>query len=156
MHFLCASDRIGRGFGQAKVTDLADLNQLGHGTNGVLDGRIGINPVLIVEIDHVDLQPAQGCLAGRTHIIGLSIDTDKRAIRRQDIAELGCEHNLAAAIFNGFSNQLFIPTPLAAIRGRIAEYLPLMMYTRNMLRCAKWHSVNPSDGLEFLSSSRWS
>src|SRR5262245_2553885 len=73
MHFLCASDRIGRGFGQAKVADLADLNQLGHGTNGILNGRTGINSVLIVEIDHVDLQPAQGCLAGRTHIIGLPL-----------------------------------------------------------------------------------
>ena len=38
----------------------------------------------------------------------------------------------------------------------MAEYLPSMMHTRNMLRCAKCHSVNPSDGLEFLSSSRWS
>ena len=51
--------------------------------------------------------------------------------------------------------------PLGAIighsrGGRMAEYLPSMMHTRNMLRCAKCHSVNPSDGLEFLSSSRWS
>ena len=31
----------------------------------------------------------------------------------------------------------------------MAEYLPSMMHTRNMLRCAKCHGVNPSDGLEF-------
>jgi hypothetical protein len=66
--------------------------------------------MLIIEVDPFDLQPAQGRLASRTHIVGLSIDTDKRAIRPPNIAKLGSEHNLVAAILNGFSNQLLVPT----------------------------------------------
>ena len=54
---LGASDRVGCGFGQAEETDLAGLNKSGHRTNRVLDRRIWINPVLVVEIDHIDLQP---------------------------------------------------------------------------------------------------
>ena len=108
--FVRASDRVGCGFGQAKVADLARLNELGHGTNGVLDRRVRINAVLIIEVDHIDLQPAQGCLASRAHIVRLSIDADKRAIGRPDIAELGRKHDLVAAIFDGFPNQLLIPT----------------------------------------------
>lgn len=101
MHFLCASDRVGCGFGQAKVAYLARVDELGHGTNCVLDWCIGINSVLIVEVDHIDLQPAQGCFASRAHIVGLSIDTDKRAVRPPDIAELGSEHDLVAATPDG-------------------------------------------------------
>jgi hypothetical protein len=54
--------------------------------------------------------------AGRAHIIGLSIDAYKSALRRPDIAELGRKHNLVAAIFNGFPNQLFIPTQSIDVR----------------------------------------
>src|SRR5262245_65129431 len=66
--------------------------------------------MLVVEVDPFDLQPAQGCLASREHVVGLSIDTDKRAVRSADIAKLGGEHNLVAAILDGFSNQLLVPT----------------------------------------------
>ena len=85
MHALGALDSVGCGFGQAKVTD---LNQLGDGTNGILDRCRRINAVLIVKVDHVDLQPAQGCFAGQAHIVRLSIDAHKRAIRPPNMPNL--------------------------------------------------------------------
>jgi hypothetical protein len=88
MRALSASDRVWRGFGQAKITDLAYLNQLCHRTNGVLDWRRVINAVLILKVDHIDLQPTQGCLTGRAHIIRLSIHAHKPAVRYRAI-ELG-------------------------------------------------------------------
>jgi hypothetical protein len=112
MHFLRPSDCVGCGFGQAKVAHLALVDELGHGTNCVLDWCSGINSVLIVEVDHIDLQPAQGCVASRAHVVWLSIDTDKGTIRPPNIAELGGGHDLVTAILNGFSDQLsFRPIP---------------------------------------------
>jgi len=73
--------------------------------------------VLVVEIDHVDLQPAQGCLASRAHVVRLSIDTDKRAVRPPDVAEFGGEYDLVTTILEGFSNKLFIPTHSIDIGG---------------------------------------
>jgi hypothetical protein len=99
MRALSASDRVGRGFGQAKITDLAYLNQLCHRTNGVLWRRV-INAVLILKVDHIQL--TQGCLTGRAHIIRLFIHAHKPAVRRADIAKLGRKHKVVAAIFNGF------------------------------------------------------
>src|SRR5262245_45767666 len=106
MYALSASDGVRCGLGPAKEAHLTRLNELGHSADGFLDRRVGINSMLIIEVDPFDLHPAQGCLASRTHIVGFSIDTDKRAIRPPNIAKLGGEHDLVAAILDGFSNQL--------------------------------------------------
>jgi hypothetical protein len=68
--------------------------------HGVLDGCIGINSVLIIEVDHIDLQPVQGRLTSRAHIVGLSIDSDESPIGRPDIAKLGRNHDLVATILD--------------------------------------------------------
>jgi len=108
MYALRASDRVRCGLGHAKVANLARFNELRHSADGFLDWRVGIYPMLIIEVDPFDLQPAQGRLASRTHIVGLSIDTDKRAIRPPNIAKLGSEHNLVAAFP---TNSSFRPIP---------------------------------------------
>ena len=109
MHFLCASDRVGFGFGQAKVAHFARFNELGHGTNGVLDRCLGINSVLIIEVDRIDLKAKQGRFTSRAHIVRLSIDADESA-RRADIAKLGRKDDLASTILIGLSHQLLVLT----------------------------------------------
>jgi len=44
------------------VQDLALGHQLGQGADGVLDGRVRVDPVLVVEVDAVGAQPLQGPL----------------------------------------------------------------------------------------------
>ena len=47
------TDRGGAGLGQADVPDLALGDQLGQGADGVLDGRVRVDPVLVVQVDVV-------------------------------------------------------------------------------------------------------
>ena len=54
-----AADRFGAGLGQADVQDLSFGHKLGQGADGVLDGRVGVDPVLVVEVDAVGAQPLQ-------------------------------------------------------------------------------------------------
>ena len=52
-------DGLGARLGQAEIAHLAGLDQLGHRADGVLDRDIGVDPVLVIEVDVVDTQPTQ-------------------------------------------------------------------------------------------------
>ena len=52
-----------RRLGQAEVAHLASPHQLRHRADGVLDRRVGIDAVLVVEIDHVDPESPQAVVA---------------------------------------------------------------------------------------------
>jgi hypothetical protein len=54
-----ASDRLRAGLGQADVQHLALGHQLGERADGLLDRRVGIDAVLVVEVDTVGPQPLQ-------------------------------------------------------------------------------------------------
>ena len=59
MHSVGAADRGGASLGQPDVADLARGDELGQGADGVLDGRLRIDAVLVVQIDVVGAQPLQ-------------------------------------------------------------------------------------------------
>ena len=59
-----AADRLGAGLGQADVPDLALGDQLGQRADGLLDRRVRVDPVLVVEVDAVGAEPLQGALDG--------------------------------------------------------------------------------------------
>jgi hypothetical protein len=54
-----AADRAGAGLGQADVADLALGDQAGQGAGGLLDGRVRVDPVLVVQVNVVGAQPCQ-------------------------------------------------------------------------------------------------
>src|SRR5207237_1372881 len=54
MHRMRASDTIGAGFGQTKITHLAGANQLRHRAYGFFDRRLRIDPMLIIAIDAIN------------------------------------------------------------------------------------------------------
>src|SRR5437773_37519 len=70
MDAMGAADRFGSGFGQAKKTDLACAHEFSHCADGLLNGRVRINPMLIVEIDALNIEPAQTSFAGLAQTIG--------------------------------------------------------------------------------------
>jgi hypothetical protein len=87
------------------------------------------------------LEPAQGGLASRAHIVRLAIDADESAIGRPDIAELGGEHNPASTILDGFAHQLLVPAHSINVDGIKESDAELDS------------AVNGSDRLGFLSGS---
>ncbi len=74
VHGVRAADRLGRGLGEAEVANLALLHELGHRADGLLDRRVGVHAVLVVEVDVVGPQPPQRGLAGGAHVLGAAVD----------------------------------------------------------------------------------
>jgi hypothetical protein len=52
----------GTGLGQADVKHLALGDQLGQRADGLLDGRVRVDPVLVVQVDVVRTEPLEGSL----------------------------------------------------------------------------------------------
>ena len=94
--------RIGRGarLGEAEVAHLALCDELGHRPDGLLDRRLGVDPVLVVEVDVVDAQALQGALAGAAHVLRAAVDRAARLAVLAGVqpdAELGRQEHLLAA-----------------------------------------------------------
>ena len=92
-----AADRRGRGLGQAEVAHLAGRHQLGHRADGLLDRHLGVDAVLVVEVDVVDAEPLQ---AGRRRR-GARTRAGRRCrgarvLGVAHVAELGGEQDLVA------------------------------------------------------------
>src|ERR1700756_3819763 len=64
-----SADGRGRCFAQAQVTHLPLPHQFSHRTDGVLDGDVWIDAVLIVQVDVIDAQPPERALAGLAHVL---------------------------------------------------------------------------------------
>ena len=45
---------LGGGFAHAEISDFALFDEIGHGADGFFDRRLGIDAVLVVEIDDID------------------------------------------------------------------------------------------------------
>ena len=54
---------------EAQPAHLAGRDELGHGADGLFDGDLGIDAVLVVEVDVIDAEALQAGVAGRAHVI---------------------------------------------------------------------------------------
>src|SRR5947208_8298447 len=109
MHRMRASDGIGAGFGQTEIAHLADANQLRHRAYGFFDRRLRINPMLIIEIDAVNAEPAQARFACLLHVLGFAVNAAKTwRIRVAQDSELRRDDNSMAFAANSASEQLLI------------------------------------------------
>ena len=68
-----AADRLHAGLGQAEVLDLAFANQVLDGSGDVLDRHVGIDAVLVEQIDTVRLEPLQRRLGDLADVRGAAI-----------------------------------------------------------------------------------
>jgi aryl-alcohol dehydrogenase-like predicted oxidoreductase len=69
VHGVGAADRGGACLGQADVADLAVGDQPGQSADGLLDGSVAVDPVLVVQVDVVGAEPFEGAL-GRGADVG--------------------------------------------------------------------------------------
>src|SRR5439155_21563270 len=72
MHRVRATNCFGAGFGQSEKAYLAFANQLRHRTDSFFNWRVGIDPVLIIKIDYIDIEPAQTSFARFLQVIRLA------------------------------------------------------------------------------------
>ena len=106
-----AADRGGRRLRQPEVADLALLHQLGHRADRVLDRHPPVDPVLVVQVDHVDAQPAQAGLRAGADVLGAAVDDHRVATAGQ--RELGRQLHLVPPSGDRLADQLLVvPVPV--------------------------------------------
>ena len=123
MHLGRPAESLGGGFGEAEEAHLPGDNEVAHRANGVFDGHLGINAVLVVEVDHVHAEPLQAGVAGGAHVFGPPIDAEELAGRVTDVAELRGQHDLAAPVANGLPDQRLVGAQAIHVR-RVQEVHP--------------------------------
>ena len=64
LHGVGAADRCDAGLGHPEVVDLAGLDELLDGAGDVLDGDVGVDAVLVEQVDGVGPQSTQGAVDG--------------------------------------------------------------------------------------------
>ncbi len=56
VNFVGAADSGRGGFGEAEIFHFAGFDQLGHGADGIFDGRVRVDAMLVVEVDVIDAE----------------------------------------------------------------------------------------------------
>src|SRR5262249_42614582 len=79
--------------------------------------NIGIDPVDVVEVDHVDAEPLEARIAGDRDIVGLSIDATALPAGAADIAELAGNQEFVTLAFDCLPDQLLVDAGRIGIRG---------------------------------------
>src|SRR5262249_31951688 len=110
-------NRLRRGFRQSEISNLPRLHELRHRADGFLDRRIWINPMLVIQINCLDLETCQTFLAGLAHIGSLAVHADKTSIRISHIPKLRRKKNLRSPIRNRSPHKLLVVPDAIHIRG---------------------------------------
>jgi hypothetical protein len=92
------------------VLDLAGLDEVLDRAGDVLDGHLRVDSVLIVEVDGVDPEPAQGAVDDLLDDFRTAGDPPARlAFDRVDVpAELGGDHDLALVRGEGLADEFLV------------------------------------------------
>ena len=101
MDGVCAADRGGTGLGQTDVSDLALGDQLGHAADGVLDGGLRIDPVLVIQVDVVRTEPLQRALDRGADVRRATVEHPRATTGVGDDAEFRRQRHLVAAALDG-------------------------------------------------------
>src|SRR4030095_4915323 len=73
--------------------------------------------MLIVEVDHVDAEPLQACVARALDVRGTTVDKVALAVRALDLTELGREDSPDAPAPEREPQQLLVVSPAVHVRG---------------------------------------
>src|SRR5208337_1234817 len=110
LDFVRATNRLDARFGEAEVPDLALLNEVLHGSGDVFNRHVGIDAVLIEEVDDIGLESFQRGLADLADVLGPAIDSSQRPLGFgiDFESELGGDRDLITEGSEGLADQLFV------------------------------------------------
>jgi hypothetical protein len=111
------ADRLGRGFREAEIADLALADERRHGADRLLDRRLRVHPVLVIEVDDLDAEAAKASLAAAPHIVCRALHAHEASIGLAQDAELGREHDLVSTAGDGLADELLVVPLPVDIRG---------------------------------------
>lgn len=80
------------GLRQAQVAHLSGPDEFGHGADHVLDGHLGVDPVLVEQVDAVGPQSLQRLLDHRADALGPAVEREAPLGALEIESELGREY----------------------------------------------------------------
>lgn len=95
-------------FAEAEGLDFSGLDEFFHSADCFFDGYFGIDSVLVVEVDLLDAEALEGCVAGLAHVLGATANATVFRVAAADDAELGGNLDLVAPSSDRFSDELLI------------------------------------------------
>ncbi len=97
MHVVGARDRLGRRLRESEKADLAGVDQHRHRADRLLDRDVGVDPMLVVEVDVIDAETPQRSVARGEHVFRAPVDPALGGILAvAHDPELGRQHDLVA------------------------------------------------------------
>jgi hypothetical protein len=90
-----ATDGVGTGLGQPELQHLPSLDEVFDGSGDVFDRDLGVDAVLVEQVDVVGAQPSQRALDGLGEVLGAAIEPGAGGAVVAE-AELGGNHDLIA------------------------------------------------------------
>ena len=118
VHLVRTLKSASRGLAQAQITNLASLDQFGHGANGFFNRHVRVHAVLVVQIQGFNPQTLQAALDGLANVLGASVDGAKGRVGRvAHNAELARQKHLLAFAANRLADQFFIAMGAVNIGG---------------------------------------
>jgi hypothetical protein len=90
------------------VADLALGDELGHRPDRLLDRRVGIDAVLVVEVDVIDAEALQRGIAGLAHILRVAAHAEELAVLAAHVGELRRQHDVVATVGDRLADELLV------------------------------------------------
>ena len=113
-HGVGPADRAGGCFGEPPVLDLAGVDELLDGAGDFFDRDVGVDAVLVVEVDRVDAEPSQRAVGGLLDGVGPAAS---RLAVGVDETELGRNDDLSADRSQGLADELLVGERSVDLRG---------------------------------------
>ncbi len=92
----------------ACLESLAFCDEIGERADRVLDGRVRVDTVLVVQIDDVHPEPPERRVACSPHVFRSAIDAEPASVRRSHVAELCRQNHLLPPSLNRPADKLFV------------------------------------------------
>src|SRR5688572_22367741 len=112
-----AADGVGAGLAQAEVAHLALLDEARHGADRLLDRRLRIDAVLVVDVDVIDAEPLETRLARDRDVVGPAVDEAALAVWSAHVAELRGDQHLVAPAAEGLAEKFLVLAEAIGIGG---------------------------------------
>ena len=95
MHRMSPSQGVGAALAYPQVLELALILQLNHSLHSLLNWRLVVHSMTIIEVDRREPKPLEGLLAGCFAICGSAVNCSS-AIRQCHIGEFRCQKDVLA------------------------------------------------------------